>query len=71
MPGKTADCTTLRVFLDKVESLYGQARRVWLMDSGIPTEETLAELRRRGGQYVVGTLKARLSKCHRPPTVAN
>jgi hypothetical protein len=62
MPGNTADCTTLRRFLDKVESLYGQARRVWLMDRGIPTEETLAELRRRGGQYVVGTPKARLSK---------
>jgi transposase len=62
MPGNTADCTTLRLFLDKIEELYGKARRVWLMDRGIPTEETLAELRRRGGQYVVGTPKGRLSK---------
>ena len=61
-PGNTADCTTLRAFLNKVESLYGKARRVWLMDRGIPTEDTLAELRARGGQYVVGTPKGRLSK---------
>jgi len=62
MPGNTADCTTLRVFLDKVEGLYGRTRRVWLMDRGIPTEDTLKELRTRGGQYVVGTPKGRLSK---------
>jgi hypothetical protein len=62
MPGNTADCTTLRMFLDKIEKLYGKAQRIWLMDRGIPTEETLAELRRRGGQYVVGTPKGRLSK---------
>lgn len=62
MPGNTADCTTLRMFLEKVEDLYGKARRVWLMDRGIPTEETLAELRCRKGQYVVGTPKGRLSK---------
>jgi transposase len=62
MPGNTADCATLRAFLDKIEGLYGVARRVWLMDRGIPTEETLKELRARGGQYVVGTPKGRLSK---------
>lgn len=62
MPGNTADCATLRAFLDKVEGLHGRARRVWLMDRGIPTEETLKELRARGGQYVVGTPKGRLSK---------
>lgn len=62
MPGNTADCATLRAFLDKIERLYGKARRVWLMDRGIPTEDTLKELRARGGQYVVGTPKGRLSK---------
>ncbi len=62
MPGNTADNTTLCAFLDKIERLHGKARRIWLMDRGIPTEETLAELRRRGGQYVVGTPKGRLAK---------
>jgi len=62
MPGNTVDNTTLRDFLDRIERLYGKARRIWLMDRGIPTEETLEELRSRGGQYVVGTPKGRLSK---------
>jgi len=62
MPGNTADCTTLRAFLDKIEGLYGKARRIWLMDRGIPTEATLEELRARGGMYVVGTPKGRLTK---------
>ncbi len=62
MPGNTTDNTTLSAFLDKVERLHGKARRIWLMDRGIPTEDTLAELRGRGGLYVVGTPKGRLAK---------
>jgi hypothetical protein len=33
LPGNTADCTTLRMFLDKIQKLYGRARRVWVMRS--------------------------------------
>lgn len=62
MKGNTADNTTLGAFLDKIEGLYGRSRRIWLMDRGIPTEESLKELAARGGQYVVGTPKGRLSK---------
>ena len=60
--GNTADNTTLTAFLDKIEGMYGKARRIWLMDRGIPTEETLKDLAARGGEYVVGTPKGRLSK---------
>jgi hypothetical protein len=42
LPGNTADCTTLRMFLNKIERQYGRARRVWVMDRGIPTEAVLA-----------------------------
>ena len=45
LSGNTADKTTLRDFLAKIERQYGKARRVWVMDRGIPTEETLAEMR--------------------------
>ena len=41
MEGNTSDRTTLRGFLEKVEKIHGKARRVWLMDRGIPTEEVL------------------------------
>jgi transposase len=63
MDGNTSDKTTLRGFLAKIEELYGQARRVWLMDRGIPTEAVLQEMRQTERQfYLVGTPKARVSK---------
>lgn len=62
MKGNTADNTTLSAFLDKIEGMYGKSRRIWLMDRGIPTEETLKDLSARGGEYVVGTPKGRLTK---------
>ena len=45
LPGNTADKTTLRSMLELVQKRHGQARRVWVMDRGIPTEEVLAEMR--------------------------
>jgi len=45
MDGNTTDCTTLRGFLDKIEKTYGKAKRMWVMDRGIPTEAILAEMR--------------------------
>lgn len=62
LPGNTSDRTTLRAFLEHIEKRYGKARRVWVMDRGIPTEETLAQMRAEGMQYLVGTPKGRLTK---------
>jgi hypothetical protein len=64
LPGNTADCTTLRDALRKIEAQYGKAQRVWIMDRGIPTEEVLAEMRQADPPvlYLVGTPKGRLSK---------
>jgi hypothetical protein len=64
-PGNTADSTTLEAFLERIEQRYGKARRTWLMDRGIPTEETLAKMRGRGVDYLVGTPKGRLTKLER------
>jgi transposase len=61
-PGNTRDTATLAAFLDKIEARFGKARRTWLMDRGIPTEETLEAMRGRGIQYLVGTPKGRLNK---------
>ena len=37
LPGNTTDNKTLRAFLGKIERQYGKARRIWVMDRGIPT----------------------------------
>jgi len=62
LPGNTLDKTTLRFFLKKIESMYGKARRVWVMDRGIPTEDVLSQMRDENIQYLVGTPRARLNK---------
>lgn len=62
LAGNTTDKTTLRQFLDKIERLYGKARRTWVMDRGIPTEATLKEMREAGTQYLVGTPRSMLGK---------
>jgi Transposase DDE domain len=62
MEGNTSDRTTLHGFLEKIESSYGKARRVWVMDRGIPTEEVLEEMRdpQRGICYLVGTPRGKI-----------
>jgi hypothetical protein len=62
LAGNTIDNTTLKTFLRKIESLYGKANRIWVMDRGVPTEQTLREMRAEGIHYLVGTPKSRLSR---------
>jgi transposase len=64
MAGNTSEKTTLRGFLDRIENLYGKARRVWLMDRGIPTEALLQEMRtsRQETFYLVGTSRAKIKQ---------
>jgi len=64
MPGNTADKTTLKAFLQKIETQYGKAQRIWVMDRGIPTEAVLEHMRQSQPPvfYLVGTPKGRLSQ---------
>lgn len=64
LAGNTSDKTTLREFLHKIETQYGKAQRIWVMDRGIPTEAVLTEMRQSDPAvyYLVGTPKGRLSK---------
>ena len=62
LAGNTADKTTLKSFLAKIQALYGKARRVWVMDRGVPTEATLQQMREDQIAYLVGTPKVTLGK---------
>jgi transposase len=64
MDGNTSDRTTLRGFLKKIETTYGKAKRMWVMDRGIPSEEILAEMRNPDSQvsYLVGTPKSKIQQ---------
>jgi transposase len=60
--GNRGDVTTVETVLRMVERKYGKARRVWVFDRGIVSEENLAALRKRGGQYLVGTPRSKLKQ---------
>jgi transposase len=62
LDGNRADVSTLETILRMVERKYGKARRIWVMDRGIVSEEKLAAIRRRGGQYLVGTPRSQMRK---------
>jgi transposase len=63
--GNRADVTTLETVMRMVERKYGQARRVWVFDRGIVSDANLAAIRRRGGQYLVGTRRSALRHVER------
>src|SRR5437588_2423216 len=60
--GNRADVSTMETILRMVERKYGQARRIWVMDRGIVSEENLAAIRKRGGQYLVGTPRSQMKQ---------
>src|SRR5216683_360549 len=63
--GDRAEVTTLEAVLRTVERKYGRARRVWVFDRGVVSEENLATLRKRQGSYLVGTPRSKLKQFER------
>jgi len=60
--GNRADVTTLETILRTVERKHGKARRVWIFDRGVVSEENLGTVRKHGGQYLVGTARSKLKQ---------
>ena len=61
-PGNTRDVQSLETMLNQVEAKYGKARRTWVFDRGVVSEDNLQKLRERHGTYVVGTPRSRLKE---------
>ena len=62
-PGNRLDRTTLEHILDTIERKFGKARRLWVFDRGLVSDDNLALLRQRGAHYLVGTPKSQLKAC--------
>jgi transposase len=60
--GNRADVSTMETILRMVERKYGKARRIWVFDRGIVSEENLQAIRKRGGQYLVGTPRRQMKQ---------
>jgi transposase len=60
--GNRSDVSTMEAMLRMVERKYGKARRIWVFDRGIVSEENLAAIRKRGGQYLTGTPRSQMKR---------
>jgi len=58
--GNTHDSKTVETIVRAMESKYGKANRIWVMDRGMVSQDNLQFVRQRGGSYIVGTPKAML-----------
>jgi transposase len=60
--GNRSDVSTMETILRMVERKYGKARRIWVFDRGIVSEENLAAIRKRDGQYLTGTPRSQMKQ---------
>lgn len=64
--GNRADVTTVEEIITRMEEIYGQAQRVWVMDRGMVSEKNIAFLRHRNARCLVGTPKSQLRNFEQP-----
>jgi transposase len=57
-----SDVSTMETILRMVERKYGKARRIWVFDRGIVSEENLAAIRKRDGHYLKGTPRSQMKQ---------
>ncbi len=60
--GNRSDVSTMETILRRVERKYGKARRIWVFDRGIVSEENLAAIGKRDGHYLTGTPRSQMKQ---------
>ena len=60
--GNRNDVTTVKEIVAAMESKYGRANRIWVMDRGMVSADNLEFLKRDGRRYILGTPKSMLRK---------
>jgi hypothetical protein len=60
--GNRADVTTVEDIVGKIETQYGSANRIRVMDRGMVSQDNLEYLRSDGRRYIVGTPKSQLKQ---------
>jgi transposase len=62
LDGNRHDSTTVEEIVEMIESKYGRADRIWVMDRGMVSQENIEYLREGGRRYILGTPKSELKK---------
>jgi transposase len=63
--GNRTDVTTVEEIVEAMESQYGKANRIWVMDRGMVSAENVEFLKQGGRRYILGTAKGMLRKFER------
>jgi len=63
--GNIRDVATLQTIVKKIESRYGVAERIWVVDRGMVSKENMAFLAQPPRKYIVGTPKSMLKQFER------
>jgi transposase len=65
LAGNTQDLQTIEAIVTEVERRFGKTRRIWVVDRGMVSEESLAFLKRPGRRYVLAARRSELAKFQR------
>ena len=60
--GNRVDVTTVEEIVEVMESRFGVARRIWVMDRGMMSADNVEWLQQTGRRYLIGTAKSELKK---------
>jgi len=63
--GNRVDVTTVEEIVETMESRFGMAHRIWVMDRGMTSEENIAWLQQTGRRYLIGTPRGEIRKWSR------
>jgi len=61
LAGNTQDLQTVEAIVTTIESRFGKSQRVWVMDRGMISEESLKFLGRSGRRYLLATKRGELA----------
>jgi len=63
--GNRHDSTTVEEMVETMESRYGKADRIWIMDRGMVSQDNIELLKQDDRRYIIGTPKSMLRKFER------
>jgi transposase len=61
LPGNSKDLETVEKVVTAIEKRFGKSQRVWVMDRGMISKDTLAFLGKSGRRYLLATKRSALS----------
>ncbi len=66
LAGNTQDLQTVVTHVTEIEQRFGKSQRIWVMDRGMVSQESLALLKKSGRKSVLAARRGEWTRCPRP-----